>query len=459
MTPTMEDIKQQFKKIIQYSQNFQADLNLDSLFSDWLDAKREIIEAWGGKYIYELPGEITFHLDEKEKRKRLMAFSDVVSETYNNNSLANFIWDRQEDFFSNILSNDYRIADGKIIPKGTKIIRAFKYFEDDAHILADLQNQASMIVQEDKITGTLCYSVHPIDFLSASENTYNWRSCHALDGDYRAGNLSYMLDKNTIICYLKGKEDVQLPNFPEGMKWNNKKWRMLLFLSDNWNAMFAGRQYPFSSPTALNLVKENLLALLNLTYPNYWTKWYNDRIDTFPRSNEPESYLDADLDDYYISMNGQIYNMSDLVTDPKNALHFNDLTKSTCYTPYYCWNRRRAHTPIHFTIGHDVKCLCCSKNKIIYPSSIICEDCDAKYGEGENDSFTYCGCCQRRTRRDNMFWVNGLDAYVCESCKDLETKKCDICHDRWYSCDITYDRDRHHFMCPNCLNGKTQWEF
>ena len=28
------------------------------------------------------------------------------------------------------------------------------------------------------------------DYLSLSENAFNWRSCHALDGEYRAGNLS-----------------------------------------------------------------------------------------------------------------------------------------------------------------------------------------------------------------------------------------------------------------------------
>ena len=85
-----------------------------------------------------------------------------------------------------------------------------------------------MILQEDKIEGTLCFSVHPLDFLSSSENTYNWRSCHSLDGEFCAGNLSYMADSATMICYLKSDKEEILPRFPEDIPWNNKKWRVFL---------------------------------------------------------------------------------------------------------------------------------------------------------------------------------------------------------------------------------------
>ena len=73
--------------------------------------------------------------------------------------------------------------------------------------------------------------MHPLDYLSLSENTYNWRSCHSLDGEYRAGNLSYMMDKSTVICYLKSNDDVILSNFGPEVKWNSKKWRVLLYFS------------------------------------------------------------------------------------------------------------------------------------------------------------------------------------------------------------------------------------
>ena len=91
------------------------------------------------------------------------------------------------------------------------------------------------------MSGDFCISIHPLDFLTSSVNTYNWRSCHALDGEYRAGNLSYMVDKSTIICYLKGANNAKLPMFPDDVPWNSKKWRVLIYVSDYWDLLFAGR--------------------------------------------------------------------------------------------------------------------------------------------------------------------------------------------------------------------------
>lgn len=67
-------------------------------------------------------------------------------------------------------------------------------------------------------------------FLTSSVNTYNWRSCHALDGEYRAGNLSYMADNVTFMCYIKGEAKLQYPFLPHGISWNSKKWRMLVHM-------------------------------------------------------------------------------------------------------------------------------------------------------------------------------------------------------------------------------------
>lgn len=128
--------------------------------------------------------------------------------------LADFIDKQSDGFFSNITVEDFTTNSGKTIKKGTKLVKSFKYFIPESRRLEDIQNEASRIIQEDKIEGTFCLSVHPLDFLSSSETTYNWRSCHSLDGDYRAGNLSYIMDKSTIVCYLKGDKNEKLPRFP-----------------------------------------------------------------------------------------------------------------------------------------------------------------------------------------------------------------------------------------------------
>jgi hypothetical protein len=63
-----------------------------------------------------------------------------------------------------------------------------------------------------------------------------------------------MVDSSTVLCYLKGDNDVKIPMFPDTVKWNSKKWRTLLHFSQNKDLILAGRQYPFPSESGLDLV-------------------------------------------------------------------------------------------------------------------------------------------------------------------------------------------------------------
>ena len=270
-------IQEQFNSVIEYSQGYSG-VNTDELFEKWLDAKRDFIEVMGGKLIYEYPETVYFELGPKEKSLRVDDFISMVENRWDNYDLSLFIEAQKEGFFSNQVVESYNY-NGQIIPKGMKLLKAFKFFESNTKVLNDIQSAASMIIQEDKVEGKLCLSVHPLDFLSSSENTHNWRSCHALDGDYRGGNLSYMVDKSTIMCYLKSTKNEKLPNFPKEVPWNSKKWRVLLFFSNDWNMIFAGRQYPFYTESGLNFVKDKILS--EKFKLGDWSEWTNKKIRGF----------------------------------------------------------------------------------------------------------------------------------------------------------------------------------
>ena len=451
------NIKKQFIRVIQHSQRIDEP-KVDKLFDKWLDAKRDIIEAWGGKYIIEVPDPICFELEKDEKRSRLNEFINVVYDRYDNEELAEFLeWASIDEIFHNKLERDFYLGGDKKIPAGTKIIRAFKYFESNEQILRELQDRLSMILQEDKIVGKLCFSVHPLDFLSASENNYHWRSCHALDGDYRAGNLSYMLDRSTIMCYLKKPgELVQLPNFPEDVLWNSKKWRMWVFLSDRWDALFAGRQYPFFSRSALDLVQKNLLFSLKKN-TIHWSDWHDDYIASFKRKEDNSYGSESDLDGRHISMNYNIYKMRDLVSDCEDPLHFNDLLESSCYIPYYCWDKTsgRKKPSIHFTIGHSVPCLCCDGKHSIYRSnSVMCDPCELTFGEGSNEYFAYCDHCDTRQIRDSLMWIESADQLICKDCYTNLVRQCEKCGYAWFETDLIFDREIEQWICPWCQGQK-----
>lgn len=448
-------INEQVKKVIEYSQSI-TNVNPEAMLAKWYDAKQKFIEAWGD-YIYESPEPVTFYLSDEEKKHRFNEYIDVVDNTYGNTWLTEFLdWLTIEEVFSNHTTRDFWIDDEEKIPAGTKVIRALKHFESNETVLRKIQDQLSMILQEDKITGTLCLSVHPLDYLSVSENTYHWRSCHALDGDYRAGNLQYMVDKSTIVCYLRGANGQKLPNFPDDVPWNSKKWRMLLFLSENQTAMFAGRQYPFFSPVAMDCVQEVFLTSMNKRL-RAWTPWYNDYIKTFPRKNE-EAW-DDDRDNWlwcrHVCMHGRIYPMKEIIKEPKHPLFFNDLTESSFYIPYYSWNRY-GNAEVVFNIGDTVPCPCCGgKHNLDHSELMQCIKC---YNATEEDyeAYTYCACCDRRMLKDEAIYLEGPGVYVCEDCATDATTICEGCEQGWFISDIKYDRDAEKHLCP-CCRGRIQF--
>ena len=358
-----------------------------------------------------------------------------------------------KDFYNNVLSEDYTISIGKKIQKGTKIVKSFKYFITDEKLLHDIQNKASEIIQENKVEGYLVFSVHPLDFLSSSENCFNWRSCHSLDGDYRAGNLSYMCDSSTVVCYLASDETVTLPHFPDTVPWNNKKWRMLLHFNTDYDVIFAGRQYPFTSPGALNAVREVLISQV-LPQPTYWfhkewSHWHNDYVETFSYSEHVEDEVNISRDTYAVINNG-IWNIDKIVKDAEHSKHFNDINRSTCYTrPFYMFEKGYvSQADLHFKLGSAIYCLRCGEKIINGYDSMMCSDCECLYGNSDSEEYHTCDSCGIRFYDDNGYWVG--DEYICENCYNNQCFTCEECGEIYYNTEKCWDEDGKQFVCSAC---------
>ena len=437
----MQQIKERFDSLIRHVTGIEKP-KTDEIFEAWAANKADFIKMFGGQYIKEF-GKITLTLPESVRRQKVEEFLGRVKFHYNNHALGEFI----EANFSNFFENKVKESYGNIkVPTGMKLIKAFKFYEENEATLRAIQDEASMIIQEDRITGTFCMSVHPLDFMSLSENTYNWRSCHALDGEYCAGNISYMCDASTIICYIRGDEETVLPNF--NFEWNNKKWRMLLHFSDNKDMMFAGRHYPFVAPEALYHIYD-WLDLLGFKI-NRYCEWDNYMVN------------DMRLTDKYICLNRALYPMWDIVKDV-SKLHYNDLLYSTCYQPYYSyiWSTvgRKSYDEFgnisedvclpQFHIGYEVKCLECGEHHIPCGEGTFQGECCRVY----DDDYMTCDCCGRRYPYDDMAWINGGDACVCPSCLETETFFCPVCEQYWFTSDANYDEDTNDYYCPYCMDN------
>lgn len=466
----LNQIKSDFIKVIEYSQQIQNP-QVDVLFDKWLDAKRDIIEAMGGKLIYEIDTPVTFELSDEGKNERAQSFISLCWDK-GLDDLAMFLEKEKDNFFTNYCKYDHN----KDVKKGTKLIKAFKFFIDDKEQLTDMQNKASMIIQENKIEGKLCFSVHPLDYLSISETTYNWRSCHALDGEYRAGNISYMLDSSTIVCYLKGAERVKLPRFPEDVLWNSKKWRVLLYLSNNWKMIFAGKQYPFSTKEGMDMIVEKFFnhdkdsaykkpASKNYRYTQYrgssWSKWSDYKL-------EPVTLNDVffSMDKHYIPIGDGVISIHDLVKDDEGSRHYNDVLKSTCYTPMYTflvestwWGEDQKYTladvnNTHFHIGGNNMCLRCGQTDIMDhgSGSMLCYTCERDYGTTENSYFSFCERCGVRIETEDGLYIG--DGIYCKDCFYEVGEKCEVCRDYYLKDEIIYDEETDEYVCEYCYKHR-----
>lgn len=361
---------------------------------------------------YELDTPVTFDLDDASRDEKVNQFIEWVYSNYGS--------DMYEFFKENhdaILENKLQKPWGEF-PAGMKLSKVLmREFGLDAE---EVRQRLSMLIQSNKVTGKLCLSVHPLDFLSASENNHSWRSCHALDGEYRSGNVSYMVDNCTIMAYLKSDApDTELPRFPADVKWNDKKWRCYFFIDHKQKYVYAGRQYPFFSHKALELVAD---MFYNMGFFDIWRdapvplakakegfygwgysgpfyrKFHHWAIKGPTKINEETIYFGNTKVIYGFGDDAKIVPLKKYVGTHNDAMCYNDLIDSHTYAPwilgYSPWNDEYYAPEDHekFLIGAPTRCVCCGDHLAANSDTFVCRSCDHEYRDGTEVTCAHCGC-------------------------------------------------------------------
>lgn len=415
-----EEIWEDVESVIRYSQEYCDEMSIDltELRTKWEHNKKKWLDMWGGP-ILEAPQPITFSLSQENKDKEITEFCEWIERKYHDYDLSDFVWAVRQSFFQNkVPSTDTWQNYPQGIKEGMKITKAFKYFVEDKDKLEDIRTEASRVIQKDKINGTLVFSVHPLDYLSISETTYNWRSCHAMDGDYRLGNLNYMADACTVVCYIKDSSGskYKLPNFPESVPWNSKKWRVLLYMGNG--ATIASRQYPFVAQDILPIIDHELAQPWNTTGFTLGSEsWVTD----------------------------SLFDMRSQTVDAPHTGQFNDTRISTCYVDI--WHKGWAREPM--TIGEPIHCLHCGKDYSAGADTFLCFDCECDYGTQARDDVFVCDCCGYRKPIDELYQTQD-GSYICESCMQEETVTCADCGELVFYDLAMYSKKHDNYYCQAC---------
>ena len=259
----------------------------------------------------------------------------------------------------------------------------------------------SQVLNQKQLKGMLYLSIHPLDYMTMSDNDCGWSSCMSWmdEGEYRRGTVEMMNSPMVVVAYLANPKDNMNLN---GFKWSNKKWRELFII--NSDIITGVKGYPYQNSFLETIVCDWLreLAITNLGLEYY------DKIVTY------HNYRDFDFED-------RTYNIR-FYTDAM----YNDFGSRS----HLAYLNPNANNPKNMCFNYSGPSMCmhCGQETDNFDgeSCMICGNCD--------DSRRCDECGDRYDRRD-LYELDGC--FYCEYCYNNMAITCDSCQNDHHCNDIT----------------------
>lgn len=253
----------------------------------------------------------------------------------------------------------------------------------------------SRILNTSKLRGTLCISIHPLDFLTMSDNDCDWSSCMSWynEGEYRQGTVEMMNSPCIVVGYLKSSK----PMLIDDNEWNNKKYRSLYYVSKDIITNIKG--YPYKS---IALDKEVVTWLKRLVENYNENCKYQDRI---------------------INLNSED---NDYIFEPNTDMMYNDCIgcKDNEIRHIAYISKDKKSNVFDFCYSGPNQCMQCGETFAHFynESSLICEECDTK---------CRCEYCEDIFDEEDITIVNGMQ--ICPYCYEEETFEDEITKERFFN--------------------------
>ena len=327
-----------------------------------------------------------------------------------------------------------------VLQRGMKTTRAFNQIAKNLDMEAeweDFRIHHSQVLNTKRMTGTLCLSIHPLDYATASDNDNGWSSCMSWNdyGCYRMGTVEMMNSPMVICAYLKSKKQhMEIA----GEEWNSKKWRAWVIVTKD--VILVNRHYPYHMEElaiqCINWVRELAEKAQGWTYEDPHTDFYQWMRDVDYEMEFHTNYM-------YNDLGGE-----DVIGCFKSG-----------------WNRRNMPGIVNFS--GPAECMICGEE--IYPDSqepgqLECDDCWSEYR---------CDECGDSLCEDDVY--HDPDGNVlCYACYDRICTTCSCCEETIYRDDATqvsfpvrWDRVtdeqkallNRHYTTHNTYNSDFSWMF
>lgn len=393
-------------------------VSVDYVLREWDKQKHKLYELLG--HNFTISKEVEFDADTDELMTRISKFcfsvandDEVGQKSYEfwNNWFEKFVWwdysvDRDPSIKLNrnrlsslmdermLVDNVYTGDSFEIInpqrpgrpikvPHGCKVTKVIGKIAEayDIPNYEEFRIRHSQALNQKKLKGTLCLSIHPLNYMTMSDNDCDWSSCMSWKekGCYRQGTVEMMNSPMVVVAYLTAKDQMDLLGDDE-YDWDNKKWRELFVVTDE--IITEVKSYPYFNKYLTQEVLKWLKELYdkNLSYEG--TEW-TDEIHHFNVRRSNDSYAE----------DHRIY------VDPRTNLMYNDF--ESVYDSMAFFNKAVEHKTLRFNYSGKSECM-------------ICGEIDRFNWNSEGDlvdlkcnNFEPCSCCGDITSRNDLTEIDG----------------------------------------------------
>ena len=298
--------------------------------------------------------------------------------------------------------------------KPMKILHRFvEEFNGDENIFEAFRTWHSMHLNQKAMDGELCLSIHPMDYMTMSDNDNDWSSCMRWTdkgsddshGDYRSGTVQCMNSPYIIVAYLHNPEHKFAPLGP-GYEWNSKRWRELFIVQEG--IINEIKAYPFQDE---NLTNTCLMWIKDLAAKNLGWNYENDEVDV-----GQELKCEDEKNHLYLSFDAGYFMYKDIGTLHKHRARINSkvLMDHNKYFHYDTKNNDDGFTTfITVEYGGEGTCMSCGSRLPEERSErVMCDYCD---------TVMVCACCGELIyNSDYAYYIEDRDDPICEACFEDE---------------------------------------
>lgn len=259
-----------------------------------------------------------------------------------------------------------------------KVLKAMHFPRMD--LFEEWRNRVSDLNINQDLKANLVFSIHPLDFMTMSDNNCGWSSCMSwmASGSYSSGTVEMMNSNLAIVAYLESETPFNIIFDDEEFNIPNKSWRSLFYI--NKHIILSGKAYPYYNE---NLTKQCLDLLRDLIKNNLgWEYQYINQLYKDNSSIDNNFFLkDHSLNQFNRPKNHKI---------PKHAIYtytncmYNDLIEHK--DDYWCC-RNWVPKTIKLCLSGLATCMCCGEpiEKPIHINSYddiggekICGECKSR---------------------------------------------------------------------------------